>query len=712
MHRFPSLNTSVVFRTPSWSRDDGSPKSASSPIIRWKPQNEVFRRFSDDATEDERVVDRMTFEKAEIAYRNAVNSLHSYLNKDEVAAVLSKSTIGKQNEPKADLHRIAWDIQRTKEAKLGEGKTKKLIECLDHYQGVFDILSQAEFSGLPLIWGGLKFVLLVTKNNSSVLSKIIDVMIDIGRDLERIRGYIALYPTPRMLEFSSELYAAIVEFLEKVIRDAKNAEKNILKRVMATFLQPFEVRYGELVAKMKKTQRDIRENAELCFHVRQAMVNHAIDRYRTVLPLQRHTMHQAFKSVAENPKADLFRAIRKNLFKSFEVQAGFHQELQATYEVTTSKAWIEWFSMEQKYVPSGYSHETKVIQAECDAPDPQHALVWKKQQRKFASHVPSAYLIWTRGMTAQSAIASLVDQILVQKTEVMIDAGIDLEQFKEANNNVVSLWKFFLYLTTVLGGCMIYITIGSVGEQEFAIVGKFIRMAKSWKGPPVNVTLIHPFNDNFARTDDVVNLDDKYDVHPRLTTTDAMHHVLLLEINSERTISDTIRNLLWETVWREVRYAVIGIALTQVINKILVAAKGAAREAPVRNQSSFSETDIRRWVAAVGQWTAATWSMNSMREQIQQHIDIVDIHLPLDRKKRLEGKLAFLVFEKDEELGSQLTFAQREAVWVDVQEAIKPGTAEMFCGEIEELVAAMLEDYRDEGPDGEGKFEKLVFPSC
>ncbi|KAL2883944.1 hypothetical protein SGCOL_000582 [Colletotrichum sp. CLE4] len=213
-----------------------------------------------------------------------------------------------------------------------------------------------------------------------------------------------------MLEFSAELYAAIVEFLEKVIKDAKNAEKNII-------------------------------------------------------------------SVSENPTADLFKAIRKNLFKNFEVQAGFHQELQATYEVTTSKAWIEWFKMEQKYVPSRYSHETKVIQAECDAPDPQHALVWKEQ------HVLSAYLIWTRGMTAQSAIASLVDQILVQKPEVMIDAGIDLEQFKEAKNKVAALWKFFLYLTTVLWGCMNYITIGSVGEQEFAIAGKFVRMAKSWKGP-------------------------------------------------------------------------------------------------------------------------------------------------------------------------------------------------------------------------------------
>ncbi|KAK1701332.1 hypothetical protein BDP55DRAFT_736473 [Colletotrichum godetiae] len=554
--------------------------------------------------------------------------------------------------PKPELHRIAWDIQRTKEANLGEEKTKKLIEWLDRYQGVFDILSQAEFSGLSSIWGGLKFVLLVTKKDSHVLSKVIDVMIEIGRDLERIRGYTALYQTPRMLEFSAELYAAIVEFLEK--------------RAMTDFLQPFEVRYGELVAKMKKTERRIREDVELCFHIRQAMVHHAIDRYQITLPLQRHTVHQAFKSVSENPTADLFKAIRKNLFKNFEVQAGFHQELQATYEVTTSKAWIEWFKMEQKYVPSRYSHETKVIQAECDAPDPQHSL------------------------------------ILVQKPEVMIDAGIDLEQFKEAKNKVAALWKFFLYLTTVLWGCMNYITIGSVGEQEFAIVGKF--------GPPVNVTLIHPFNDNLARTDDVVDLDDKYDIHPRLTTTDTMHHVLLLETNSQRKISDTIRSLLWETVWREVRYAVIGIALTQVIEVIHVAENKAAHEAPVRGQSALPDGGSKRWVAVVGKWTAASWSINNIREQIQRYIDIVDIHLPPDREKRLECNLILLAFEQDKELGSQLTFTQREAIWVDVQEAIKPGTAKIFCGEVEELVVAILEDYHNEGSNDEESLKGLSFP--
>lgn len=408
--------------------------------------------------------------------------------------------------------------------------------------------------------------------------------------------------------------------------------------------------------------------------------------------------------MAEDPSASLFQAIRKNLFHGFEVEAGYHQELEATYKTTTSKAWVEWFKMEQRYVPSGYSHETRVIQAECDAPDPQHALVWKKQQRTLASHVPSAYLIWTRGMTAQSAIASLVDQILFQKTAVMADAGLDLEQFREANNSPRALWNFFLYLATVLGGCMVYVTIGSVGDEEAAVVGKFVAMAKSWKGPAINVTLIHPFGEHFSRVDDVVNLDDKYDVHPSLTTTDAMHHVLALELGGRR-VSDTIQGLLWETAWREVRYAVIGIALAQVVDSIHLAAAAVAQGA---KDLGFSDTDAEHWLAAVAKWTANKWSMDTLREQIQRHIDIVDIHLPPEIKQRLKKKLEHLVLAEEGEFGArQLSEGQRGAIWDDLQEAIRPGTHAMFCGRVEELLGAVLDDYRQQGPEGEGQAKTL-----
>ncbi|KAF9871526.1 hypothetical protein CkaCkLH20_10937 [Colletotrichum karsti] len=713
MHRRPSLNTAVVFRAPSWNRvdswgrADGSPTSqVSTPVIPWNPRDEVIRRFSDPAKDEDIQATGSSYEKAETAYAKAVKSLQTLLTNEGGTAITTT-----QNG-KLELYQVAKQIQESKEGILDKKKMSRFVKSLDHYQGVFDILSQADFSGLPLIWGGLKLILLMSKTSSDALSKVFEVIIDIGRSLERIRAYVKLYPIPRMTEFTTDLYEAIAEFLEKVIRDSK---KSALKRAMSDFLQPFEVRYGDLLTKMKKIQEEIKEDANVCLHVRHAMTSHSLARYQRDLPMQKQQMYQAFKSMAEDPSAEIFNAIRKNLFHQFEVQVGYHQELESIYKTTTSKAWVEWFKMEQKYVPSGYSHETRVVQAECDAPDPQHALVWKKQQRTFASHVPSAYLIWTRGMTARSAIASLIDQILFQKTQVMVEAGLDLEQFREANDSPRALWKFFLYLVTVLGGCMVYITIGSVGDDEAAVVGKFVAMAKTWKGPPINVTLIHPFSDEFAKADDVINLDDKYDVHPSLTTTDAMHHVLVLELNERKRVSETIQSLLWETVWREVRYAVIGIAFNQVLEHISLAAdvvadKARKQDGPSEEQEAlpdhrgrrakkFTDADKGHWKAAVSEWTKHRWSMDILREQIQRHIDIVDIHLPPDIKTGLKKKLELLLLAQDDGFETRhLSEDQRMAIWDGLQSAIRPGTEKMFCGRMEALLAAVVEDFRREGP--------------
>ncbi|KAJ0293674.1 hypothetical protein CBS470a_001494 [Colletotrichum nupharicola] len=683
MHKKPSLNTAVVFRTPFWDRVDGSPTTVASRITIWNPHDEVIRRFSDPAKDGDVRASGAKYEKAEASYTAAVLSLQKLL-KDE-GGIAATSQDGKQ-----ELSMIAKQLQQAKEGTLDKKKMSRFVKSLDHYQGVFDILSQADFSGLPLIWGGIKLVLLMSKTSSDTLSKVFEVIIDIGRSLERIRGYAMLYATPRITEFTVELYEAVAEFLEKVIADFK---KSPFRRAMVDLLQPFEVRYGDLLTKMRKVQQEIKDDADL--------------------------------SMAEDPNAAIFEAIRKNLFRGFELEAGYHQELESTYKTTTSKAWIEWFKLEQKYVPSGYSHETKIIQAECDAPDPQHALIWKKQQRTFASHVPSTYLIWTRGMTAQSAIASLVHQILFQKTEVMAQTGLDLDQFKEANNSPRALWKFFTHLVTTLGGCMVYITIGSVGKHEAAIVKKFVAMAKTWDGPAINVTLIHPFSDDFAKTEDVINLDDKYDVHPSLTTTDAMHHVLVLELNEGKKVSETIQSLLWETVWREVRYAVIGIAFNQVVEHIQIAVKkvaDTAREKDVmsneqddsqerqerRAKKLFTNTDAKHWNAAVSVWTGNKWSMDALREQIQRHIDIVDIHLPADIKAGLKEKLDLLLFDDETELEPRpLTESQRMSIWDELQNAIRPGTQVMFCSQIEELLSAVLEDYRMEGPEREGEAKTL-----
>jgi hypothetical protein len=38
------------------------------------------------------------------------------------------------------------------------------VNSLHHYHGVFDVLCQADFSYLSIIWGGMKLILIVSRN--------------------------------------------------------------------------------------------------------------------------------------------------------------------------------------------------------------------------------------------------------------------------------------------------------------------------------------------------------------------------------------------------------------------------------------------------------------------------------------------------------------------------------------------------------------------
>lgn len=91
------------------------------------------------------------------------------------------------------------------------------MDVLDHFSGVFDVLSQCDFSYMTLIWGSLKLVLMTAKSHYDTLYKFTDMMVVIGTNLARIELYRHIFPTARMLQLVSQLYAAIVEFLQGFI---------------------------------------------------------------------------------------------------------------------------------------------------------------------------------------------------------------------------------------------------------------------------------------------------------------------------------------------------------------------------------------------------------------------------------------------------------------------------------------------------------------
>lgn len=393
---------------------------------------------------------------------------------------------------------------------------------------------------------------------------------------------------------------------------------------------------------------------------------------------------------------DFLLHIKHTLFQGFEHQATYHDSLAATYRVT-SGAWKKWFAEEQRFLPSDLAPMTRLTQGICDAPDAQHALQWAAQQRVQSPHIPSAYLIWARGMTAHTAIASLIFQILQQRQVAISEHNLDMRMFARANTSVKALWDLFVYLMRVLGGCLIYITMGTVGPDEFAVVEKFVKTVQGWDGPPICITIIHPFNDGFLRVEDATDLDSAYDVHPSLTTTDALQHVLMLELDIHE-VSGTIRTVLWESLWRETRYATIGVAFGSMTDMVMCAAEELSRKMVETHELEDDAEEV--WLQGVRRWLDNKVAMNDVREQIQRHLDIVELELLDDIRDTISSHVKLVVFRIDDErissLGSRsLTQAQRDSVWEMMQRAIRPGTMAMFGTSMRQMVAEVLASYAE-----------------
>lgn len=66
-----------------------------------------------------------------------------------------------KNSTLADVAEIALEITRTKTI-LDRGKVSKMVDLLQSYMAVFDVLSQAGDCGfLAIIWGGMRMMLMV-----------------------------------------------------------------------------------------------------------------------------------------------------------------------------------------------------------------------------------------------------------------------------------------------------------------------------------------------------------------------------------------------------------------------------------------------------------------------------------------------------------------------------------------------------------------------
>jgi hypothetical protein len=251
-----------------------------------------------------------------------------------------------------------------------------------------------------------------------------------------------------------------------------------------------------------------------------------------------------------------------------------------------------------------------------------------------------ARFLWTRGISARSAVASIIIQILQQRPDILYKrtSPFYLKKFKAANTSFTSLWPVLLELLRVIPGILLLVPICSVGDEEMVFVHNFVKLLQGWDGPAINLALFHPKHEGFTKAANIIDLDDKYDVPPSLETTDALHHVVLHELGVHKELSPTMAISLWENMWRSVRYSLVDITLTTNLCDINLVIANIVDE---ENQKSCGVLDseiLAVWAASTMRWLTRLETKRTFRPLIQAQLLTVPLHLPDSIRKRLQQK--------------------------------------------------------------------------
>lgn len=149
--RSSAESSPILFGSPFDAFSNGV--ASRDQTVLWRPGGDAVRRFSEPAlgADKHRLAAHIT--SARTAYAEAYVLIRQCSKNVDVKTLLETSTA-------QDVAATAMDLARSEPA--GQGKVSKFVEILEHYHGVFDVLSQADLSYLALIWGGMKLVLIVS----------------------------------------------------------------------------------------------------------------------------------------------------------------------------------------------------------------------------------------------------------------------------------------------------------------------------------------------------------------------------------------------------------------------------------------------------------------------------------------------------------------------------------------------------------------------
>lgn len=194
---------------------------------------------------------------AKSAYENALDILKKTLTVDEY----STPWLQRQSSMRDVRDAVVRAMEEYKAKSKGNKVQEWLSSCSErvmYYGAIFDTFAQHHPEYVSLAWGAMKFLFISVLNHEELLSEISKAISNLADVLPRTELHSILYPTARMQEAVSLLYAKIMEFVVKAIKWCK---KGKTRHAIAAIAHPFELKFKNIIDEITRRSRAVDELA-------------------------------------------------------------------------------------------------------------------------------------------------------------------------------------------------------------------------------------------------------------------------------------------------------------------------------------------------------------------------------------------------------------------------------------------------------------------
>ena len=487
-----------------------------------------------------------------MAYKTAIQALSSTLSTGELAEVQATKSI-------EELHAVAEQVQILFSRSKRKGRLQSLVEVLDHYSPVLDVLSQSHSDYTALIWGSMRWLLQITMNYFRLLRRLATMLEEIGHSLPRFMLYQRVLPTDHMSRIISKLYAAIIQFLSEAITFWISHK---FRKFVLAFWSPFEIKFGDTVDKISRLQKCVEKDAiatEMAQRRRESL--RIDDQLRELSLITRHTL-QSILEVKERQTILLLMSIRQQLFTCFDCKSEYQEECIRVYSTFMSTAWEETMHVEAQFSSWHHVPHSRLTYVQAEALEPMLTVGQQYYERRFMKPTKRVTVFWGAGMTRESALAALIFGILTKHAEQLLYRempGFYVEKFCHSPPSFDRLWVIFTEIMSVLTELHCTIHVASYEPQAIDFVAKLVQFALRYRHGKLDLLIYHPTVNALSSIPGWVELDNDYDVDFDISACDSFFRIVLLEEGYYENLSDTMQRYIWMTLWRTLRYVLMSL---------------------------------------------------------------------------------------------------------------------------------------------------------